>query len=416
MKLVTLWSKLSLGIQLLVALVLGVIAAVIWPQFAGFYQFLGQAFIKLINMVIIPLIFPTIVVAVAGVIGKKSFGKILTKSLFYFFAVTTAITLLFVFASYYLGFGQGVNIGQTGGNLDGIANNVKFSEFLLGFIPSNIVKSLSDGALLPIIVFAIFLGYGIGNLKSEKAQKIIEGFQIWIEAIYKIVTVIVKLSPIGIFGFIAKDVATTGLDKLIGLGQFVIGTYLAYAVLVLLIFPLIALFFKVPYLSAFRENWSLLTLAFVTGSSSVVLPSLLKDLKKQGHDEHTIDLVVPLGYTFNLEGAAVYFSVATIFIAHAYGIQFSLSSLLFTVLLLTLIGKTAATVPSGAIVVLLAAAPQLGLPVEGVALIFAVDFFVNAGRTMINVLGQILTVSVIEKTEGYILEEEKESQLSVSFS
>lgn len=416
MKLVTLWSKLSLGIQLLVALVLGVIAAVIWPQFAGFYQFLGQAFIKLINMVIIPLIFPTIVVAVAGVIGKKSFGKILTKSLFYFFAVTTAITLLFVFASYYLGFGQGVNIGQTGGNLDGIANNVKFSEFLLGFIPSNIVKSLSEGALLPIIVFAIFLGYGIGNLKSEKSQKIIQGFQIWIEAIYKIVTVIVKLSPIGIFGFIAKDVATTGIDKLIGLGQFVIGTYLAYAVLVLLIFPLIALFFKVPYLSTFRENWSLLTLAFVTGSSSVVLPSLLKDLKKQGHDEHTIDLVVPLGYTFNLEGAAVYFSVATIFIAHAYGIQFSLSSLLFTVLLLTLIGKTAATVPSGAIVVLLAAAPQLGLPVEGVALIFAVDFFVNAGRTMINVLGQILTVSVIEKTEGYILEEEKESQLSVSFS
>lgn len=416
MKLVTLWSKLSLGIQLLVALVLGVIAAVIWPQFADFYQFLGQAFIKLINMVILPLIFPTIVVAVAGVIGKKSFGKILTKSLFYFFAVTTAITLLFVFASYYLGFGQGVNIGQTGGNLDGIANNVKFSEFLLGFIPSNIVKSLSEGALLPIIVFAIFLGYGIGNLKSEKSQKIIEGFQIWIEAIYKIVTVIVKLSPIGIFGFIAKDVATTGIDKLIGLGQFVIGTYLAYAVLVLLIFPLIALFFKVPYLSTFRENWSLLTLAFVTGSSSVVLPSLLKDLKKQGHDEHTIDLVVPLGYTFNLEGAAVYFSVATIFIAHAYGIQFSLSSLLFTVLLLTLIGKTAATVPSGAIVVLLAAAPQLGLPVEGVALIFAVDFFVNAGRTMINVLGQILTVSVIEKTEGYILEEEKESQLSVSFS
>ena len=415
MKLVTLWSKLSLGIQLLVALVLGVIAALIWPQFAGFYQFLGQAFIKLINMVIIPLIFPTIVVAVAGVIGKKSFGKILTKSLVYFFAVTTAITLLFVFASYYLGFGQGVNIGQTGGNLDGIANNVKFSEFLLGFIPSNIVKSLSDGALLPIIVFAIFLGYGIGNLKSDKSQKIIEGFQIWIEAIYKIVAVIIKLSPIGIFGFIAKDVATTGIDKLIGLGQFVIGTYLAYAVLVLLIFPLIAVFFKVPYLSAFRENWSLLTLAFVTGSSSVVLPSLLKDLKKQGHDEHTIDLVVPLGYTFNLEGAAVYFSVATIFIAHAYGIQFSLSSLLFTVLLLTLIGKTAATVPSGAIVVLLAAAPQLGLPVEGIALIFAVDFFVNAGRTMINVLGQILTVSVIEKTEGYILEE-KESQLSISFS
>ena len=416
MKLVNLWSKLSLGLQLLLALILGVIFAVIWPQFAGFYQFLGQAFIKLVNMVIIPLIFPIIVVAVASVIGKKSFGKILTKTLLYFFAVTTAITLLFVFSSYYLGFGQGVNIGQTGANIDGIANNVQLSEFLLGFIPSNIVKSISEGSLLPIIVFAIFLGYGIGSLKNDKTQKILEGFQIWIEAIYKIVTVIVKLSPVGIFGFIAKDVASTGIDKLVGLGQFVIGTYLAYAVLILVVFPLIASIFKVPYLTAFRENWSLLTLAFVSGSSSVVLPSLLKDLKKQGHDENTIDLVVPLGYTFNLEGAAVYFSVATIFIAHAYGIQFSLSSLLFTVLLLTLIGKTAATVPSGAIVVLLAAAPQLGLPVEGVALIFAVDFFVNAGRTMINVLGQILTVSVIEKTEGYSLEEDKQHQLSVNFS
>lgn len=416
MKLVNLWSKLSLGLQLLLALILGVIVAVIWPQFSGFYQFLGQAFIKLVNMVIIPLIFPIIVVAVASVIGKKSFGKILTKTLLYFFAVTTAITLLFVFSSYYLGFGQGVNIGQTGGNIDGIANNVQLSEFLLSFIPSNIVKSISEGSLLPIIVFAIFLGYGIGSLKSDKNQKILEGFQIWIEAIYKIVTVIVKLSPIGIFGFIAKDVASTGIDKLVGLGQFVIGTYLAYAVLILVVFPLIASIFKVPYLTAFRENWSLLTLAFISGSSSVVLPSLLKDLKKQGHDESTIDLVIPLGYTFNLEGAAVYFSVATIFIAHAYGIQLSLSSLFFTVLLLTLIGKTAATVPSGAIVVLLAAAPQLGLPVEGVALIFAVDFFVNAGRTMINVLGQILTVSVIEKTEGYSLEEDKQHQLSVNFS
>lgn len=416
MKLVNLWSKLSLGLQLLLALILGVIVAVIWPQFSGFYQFLGQAFIKLVNMVIIPLIFPIIVVAVASVIGKKSFGKILTKTLLYFFAVTTAITLLFVFSSYYLGFGQGVNIGQTGANIDGIANNVQLSEFLLGFIPSNIVKSISEGSLLPIIVFAIFLGYGIGSLKSDKNQKILEGFQIWIEAIYKIVTVIVKLSPIGIFGFIAKDVASTGIDKLVGLGQFVIGTYLAYAVLILVVFPLIASIFKVPYLTAFRKNWSLLTLAFISGSSSVVLPSLLKDLKKQGHDESTIDLVVPLGYTFNLEGAAVYFSVATIFIAHAYGIQLSLSSLFFTVLVLTLIGKTAATVPSGAIVVLLAAAPQLGLPVEGVALIFAVDFFVNAGRTMINVLGQILTVSVIEKTEGYSLEEDKQHQLSVNFS
>ena len=416
MKIVSLWSKVSLGLQLLIALFLGVLVALIWPQFSAFYQFLGQAFISLINMVIIPLVFPVVVVAVAGVIGKKSFGKLLSKSLLYFFGVTTAITFIFVFASYYLGFGQGVNIGQAGASIDGIAKSIQLDDFLLSFIPSNIVKSLSEGALLPIIVFAIFLGFGLGSLKEEKTQKAVELLQIWIEAIYKIVGVIVKLSPIGIFGFIAKDVATTGVDKLIGLGQFVAGTYLAYAVLALLIFPLIALAFRVPYLTSLQRIWSLLTLAFVSGSSSVVLPPLLKDLKKQGHDEHVIDLVVPLGYTFNLEGAAVYFSVATIFIAHAYGIAFSVSGLFFTVLLLTLIGKTAATVPSGAIVVLLAAAPQLGLPVEGVALIFAVDFFVNAGRTALNVLGQVLAVSVIEKTEGNVVEESKSSKLAVRYS
>ena len=416
MKLVSLWSKVSLGLQLLIALILGVLVALIWPQFSAFYQFLGQAFISLINMVIIPLVFPVVVVAVAGVIGRKSFGKLLSKSLLYFFGVTTAITFIFVFAAYYLGFGQGVNIGQAGASIDGIAKSIQLDEFLLSFIPSNIIKSLSEGALLPIIVFAIFLGFGLGSLKEEKTQKAVELLQIWIEAIYKIVGVIVKLSPIGIFGFIAKDVATTGVDKLVGLGQFVAGTYLAYAVLALVIFPLIALAFRVPYLTSLQRIWSLLTLAFVSGSSSVVLPPLLKDLKQQGYDEHVIDLVVPLGYTFNLEGAAVYFSVATVFIAHAYGIAFSVSGLFLTVLILTLIGKTAATVPSGAIVVLLAAAPQLGLPVEGVALIFAVDFFVNAGRTALNVLGQVLAVSVIEKTEGNVVEESKSSKLTVRYS
>ena len=225
MKIVSLWSKVSLGLQLLIALILGVLVALIWPQFAAFYQFLGQAFISLINMVIIPLVFPVVVVAVAGVIGKKSFGKLLSKSLLYFFGVTTAITFIFVFAAYYLGFGQGVNIGQAGASIDGIAKSIQLDEFLLSFIPSNIVKSLSEGALLPIIVFALFLGFGLGSLKEEKTQKAVELLQIWIEAIYKIVGVIVKLSPIGIFGFIAKDVATTGVDKLVGLGQFVAGTY-----------------------------------------------------------------------------------------------------------------------------------------------------------------------------------------------
>ncbi len=399
MSIIKFWSRLSLGVQLLVALALGVVAALVLPQFSSFYGFLGQAFIALINMVIIPLVFPLVVVAVAGVIAKRSFGKLLTKSLVYFFVVTTLITLIFVFGAYYLNFGNGIDIGQEGASVEGIATSISLSDFFLGFIPSNIVSSLAAGSLLPIIVFAIFLGYGIGKLDGDKSSKVIDALTIWIEAIYKIVDVIVKLSPIGIFGFIAEDLATTGFDKLVGLGQFVLGTFVAYGILLLVIFPIIALIFKVPYLALVKSIWEYIALAFVSGSSSVVLPPLLEKLKNTGHDETTIDLVVPLGYSFNLEGAAVYFSMATIFIANAYGIEFSFAQLLYTVLILTLVGKTAATVPSGAIVVLLASAPQLGLPVEGVALIFAVDFFVNAGRTALNVLGQALAVSVIEPKE-----------------
>ena len=257
------------------------------------------------------------------------------------------------------------------------------------------------------MIFAIFLGYGVGQLEQEKKEAFLSGTKIWIAAIYKILDAVILLSPVGVFGFIAKDVATTGVDKLLGLGQFVLGMYLGYGVLALVIFPVIAILYKVNYVKLFKSIGDLVTLAFVSGGSSVVLPPLLKRLKKEGYDEAVTDFVVPLGYSFNLEGAAVYFALATVFLANAYGITFTTQALLFTVLLLSLIGKTAATIPSGAIVVLLAAAPQLGLPVEGVALILSVDFFANAGRTALNVVGQALAVAVLDSKKANVEKVEK---------
>jgi len=274
-------NKIALGLQLLIALFLGGVAGYFLPQFASFYQFLGQAFIRLISMLIIPLVLPLVVVAVAEVLGKNHFQKLLGKTFLYFFAVTTGITALFVFASYYLGFGQGVNIGQEGASLEGIATGVKIDEFFLNFIPSNLFKALTDGALLPILIFAIFLGYGVGQLEQEKKEAFLSGIKIWIAAIYKILDAVILLSPVGVFGFIAKDVATTGVDKLVGLGQFVLGMYLGYGVLALVIFPVIAILYKVNYVKLIKSIGDLVTLAFVSGGSSVVLPPLLKRLKKE---------------------------------------------------------------------------------------------------------------------------------------
>ena len=379
------------------AVIIGTIFGSLLPQFSSIYQFLEKAFISLVSMVILPLVFPVIVLSVAEILNKESLGKLILKSILYFFIITTIITGIFVTGSYLLKFGQGIDIGQQKTSLNDLTNNINLNDFLLGIIPANIFNSLSQGSLLPVVVFAIFLGFGIGSLENRKNSIFINALHVWVDAIYKIVELIIKWAPFGVFGFIASDVATTGFEKLISLGEFVIGTYVAYSILALFFYPLLAYIFELNYFQLIKSIRNLLLLAFISGSSSVVLPELLKRLKNNGSDENITDLVVPLGYTFNLQGAAVYFSMATIFIVNVYNINLSTSQIIYTIFILSLIGKTAATVPSSAIVVLLASATMLGLPKEGVALIFAVDFFVNAGRTALNVLGQGMTVLIIEK-------------------
>ena len=389
--------KSSIGLQMISAVIIGTIFGSLLPQFSSIYQFLEKAFISLVSMVILPLVFPVIVLSVAEILNKESLGKLILKSILYFFIITTIITGIFVTGSYLLKFGQGIDIGQQKTSLNDLTNNINLNDFLLGIIPANIFNSLSQGSLLPVVVFAIFLGFGIGSLENRKNSIFINALHVWVDAIYKIVELIIKWAPFGVFGFIASDVATTGFEKLISLGEFVIGTYVAYSILALFFYPLLAYIFELNYFQLIKSIRNLLLLAFISGSSSVVLPELLKRLKNNGSDENITDLVVPLGYTFNLQGAAVYFSMATIFIVNVYNINLSTSQIIYTIFILSLIGKTAATVPSSAIVVLLASATMLGLPKEGVALIFAVDFFVNAGRTALNVLGQGMTVLIIEK-------------------
>src|SRR5574337_529254 len=310
--------KSSIGLQMISAVIIGTIFGSLLPQFSSIYQFLEKAFISLVSMVILPLVFPVIVLYVAEILNKESLGKLILKSILYFFIITTIITGIFVTGSYLLKFGQGIDIGQQKTSLNDLTNNINLNDFLLGIIPANIFNSLSQGSLLPVVVFAIFLGFGIGSLENRKNSIFINALHVWVDAIYKIVELIIKWAPFGVFGFIASDVATTGFEKLISLGEFVIGTYVAYSILALFFYPLLAYIFELNYFQLIKSIRNLLLLAFISGSSSVVLPELLKRLKNNGSDENITDLVVPLGYTFNLQGAAVYFSMATIFIDNLY--------------------------------------------------------------------------------------------------
>lgn len=390
-------KRIGLPFQLLIALVLAIIFGKFVSVADSFYNFFGTTFINAITMVILPLIFPVVIVAVVKIFNEKSFGLILAKTFIYFFVVTTAIIAIFLLASYYLKFGSSTHATANASSLKGIGTSVNLWTFLTSIVPENVVKAFSTNNLLSVIFFAIAIGLGLGAYGPDKSEPLLHLFDIWINALYKLTDFIIKLSPLGIFGIIAHDVSTVGINELLSLVKFIIGLYIGYALLLLVVFPLISRFYKISYINTLRETKDLFTLAFFTGSSSVVLPKLLERLKQNGTSQVATDFVVPLGYTFNLEGATVYLSLAVAFIANSYNLSLSLATLISIVLLLTIISKTIATVPSGAIVVLLATASQLGLPKEGVALIFAVDFFANAGRTALNVLGNAIAAKAIDR-------------------
>lgn len=390
----------SLMIQVVIGAVIGVLLGYLSPAVGMEMEFLGTLFMNFIQMVIVPLIFPLIVLAIVEISKAKRFGNVAFKSFAYFFIVTTFLIVLTLIIGALSNVGNGLLIDSISTEaLDGIANSIDFRTFILGIIPSNIFQALADGNLLPIIFFGVFLGISLVTI-GEKAKPVLDFFDAWISAMFKMVNYAIALAPIGVFGFLAYDVATYGVSNLLSLGQFVIWAYIAYAVVAFVVYPIIGLGFKVPYFALLKETSDLSLLAFSTGSSSVVLPSLIDRLKKFGVPSSVASFVTSLGYSFNLGGAAVYTTLAVMFVVNLYGATLNVTDYIALIFFLTIITKSIAAVPSGAVVVLLASATQLGLPPQGVALLVSIDFFVNAGRTALNVVGNALAPVVIAKTEG----------------
>lgn len=396
-------KKPSLMVQVVIGSVIGVLLGYLSPAAGMEMEFLGTLFMNFIQMVIVPLIFPLIVLAIVEISKAKRFGNVAFKSFAYFFIVTTFLIILTLFIGAWSNVGNGLLIDSISTEaLDGIANSIDFRTFILGIIPSNVFQAFANGNLLPIIFFGIFLGISLVSV-GEKAGPVLDFFDAWVSAMFKMVNYAIALAPIGVFGFLAYDVATYGVSNLLSLGQFVIWAYIAYAVVAFVVYPIIGVGFKVPYFSLLKETSDLSLLAFSTGSSSVVLPSLIDRLKKFGVPSSVASFVTSLGYSFNLGGAAVYTTLAVMFVVNLYGATLNVTDYIALVFFLTVITKSIAAVPSGAIVVLLASATQLGLPPQGVALLVSIDFFVNAGRTALNVVGNALAPVVIAKTEGKLV-------------
>ncbi|SHE99296.1 proton glutamate symport protein [Desulfofundulus australicus DSM 11792] len=392
--------RLSLGVQVLIGLALGVLLSILSKDIGVRLEPLGKAFIRLIQMVIVPLVFPLIVIGIAGMHDVKKLGRVAVKTLIYFEVVTTIAIVMGVIVARLTNVGAGAQLANVDTQALGkLAKGIDLTKFFLEIIPNNVVSAMAEGKLLPIIFFGIFFGLALVAI-GDKGKPVLTLFESWTQAMFKVIEYAVSFAPIGVFGFVAFSVSKYGIQSLISLGQFVAVAYLAFLLAALVLFPLIALVFRVPYVSLLRFTWDLILLAFTTRSSEVALPLLIDRLEKFGTSRSINSFVLPTGYSFNLDGASIYASLAVVFIAHVYNLPLSMVQILTIIGILMVMTKGLAGVPSAVLVVLLATATEIGLPPEGVALLMAVDFFVDMGRTALNVIGNSLATVVIAKWEN----------------
>ncbi|OZM76760.1 dicarboxylate/amino acid:cation symporter [Pseudonocardia sp. MH-G8] len=389
-----------LGVQVLVGLVVGGVLGFSAPSFSEHLKVVGDAFIRLIEMSIIPLIFPLIVLAIARVKSAKSFGRLAGKTLLYFEVVTTVILVLTLAVAFLTGLGKGADLGSlTPADAGSIQKSVDLPTLFLGIIPDNLFAALSEGNLLAILFFAVLFGLALMQI-GEKATTLINTLEGVADAMFTLIGWVVRLVPLAVVAFVAYNTAHYGWDLVAKLALFVAVFYGAVLVTLLVVFPTIALIFRIPYFAMLRAVGDLILLAFVTRSSEVVLAPLIKRLDGFGVDRKVPSFTLPIGYSFNADGATMYEALAVVFIAHAYGVELTLPRLLSILLVLILLTKGIAGVPSASIVVLFSASAAVGLPAEGVAILLAVDFVVDMARTALNVAGNSLATVAIAKWEG----------------
>ena len=407
------FRKLNLLAQILIGALLGILVGQLFPSFAKELKILGVLFTSLVQMVIVPLVFPLVVLSIVTMKNTKKFGNLAFKTFLHFFSITTLVITLSLILGKVTGIGANIKAGSISTEaIKDVASNINLSDFLTSIVPKNVFTAFADGNLLPVIFFAVFLGIALIAVGDDN-KPVITFFESWIKAMYKIVDYAIAFAPVGVFGLIASNVAKTGLGDLYLLGQFVLLLYVGYLAALLVVFPIIAYIFKVPYLKLLSNIKDLVLIAFTTGGSAVVLPTLLERSEENGISESVSAFATPLGYSFNLIGACIYISLSVTFITNLYSTPLTWGQLIPVILFLAIITKGIAAVPSGALVVLLATAAQLNLPAEGIALIVSVDFLANAGRTAVNVVGNTLIPAIIEKTGEYEVVETEEAYAGI---
>ncbi len=405
-------SKLT--VMILVAAVAGVLAgyaanelapdAAAAAEVAGYFSLLADIFLRLIKMIIAPLVFATVVAGIAGMGDAKAVGRIGGKALLWFVTASLVSLLLGVFFANL--FHPGLDLGLPLPEKD-MATNLKtgglnLREFIAHVFPRSFFEAMATNEILQILVFSCFFGFAIASLKSEPAKTVTSFIGELVPVMLKVTDFVMWFAPAGVFGAVAAAITTQGLGILLTYGKFIGSFYLALLVLWSLLTTAGFLFLGPRVFRLLALQKEPLLVAFTTASSEAAYPKLMEGLHRFGVNDRVTSFVLPLGYSFNLDGSMLYQAFAALFIAQAYSFDLSLGQQLTLLLVMMVSSKGVAGVPRASLVVVAAVLPTFGLPEAGLLLIMGIDQFLDMGRTATNVIGNSIATAVVAKWEGQL--------------
>jgi len=403
----------SLTPWIFVAMVAGAELGFDAPNVAAQTRVFSDIFLRLIKTIVAPLILATLVVGIAGHGDLKGVGRIGLKALIYFEVVTTLALVIGLLAINISKAGVGLAMPPdtaqhtTAGTitpLNQLATTapgpVHWDDFLLHVFPENLAKSIAEGQILQVAVFAVFFGIALATLSGEKRGPVLRLCESLSEVMFRFTNVVMYFAPIGVGAAMAYTVGHMGLGVLVNLGKLLLTLYGALALFGVLVLLPAALLFRVPvarFLAAVAEP---ATIAFATSTSEAALPRAMEAMEALGVPRRVVAFVIPAGYSFNLDGSTLYLAVASIFVAQAAGVHLSLGQQLLMMATLVLTSKGVAGVPRATLVVLLATASTFHLPTEPIFVILGIDALMDMARTSVNVVGNCLASAVVAKWEG----------------
>jgi aerobic C4-dicarboxylate transport protein len=403
----------NLTFQVLVAISIGIILGILAPGTAKAMKPVGDTFVNLVKMVIGPIIFLTIVLGIANMADLKKVGKVGGKALIYFEIVTTIALVIGLIVVNVFRPGEGINVAAVAsGDVSRYAQQGKelsFIDFVMHIVPSSVVDAFAKGDILQIVFFAVLFGIAVTALGAH-AKPLTDVLDRLSHVFFRIVQIIMKVAPLGAFGAMAFTVGNFGLATLLPLGKLMLAVYTTMALFIFVVLNAIAKLYRFSlwqYLKYIREE---IILVLGTSSSEVALPRMIDKLERYGCSKTVVGMVIPAGYSFNLDGTSIYLSMAAIFIAQAFGIHLSAVQQISLLLILMVTSKGAAGVTgSGFIVLASTLAATRVVPVEGLALVLGVDRFMSEARAITNLIGNGVATIVIAKSEKAFDDRQREA-------